>query len=101
MDTKTDRELIELAARAAGLTIMWSESFKRYERFILEKYAGAWNPINDDGDAFRLAAHLELFGTPALSHYISVLSFIAGYDKYTLMRRAIVMAAARIGEGME
>ena len=34
---KTDRELIELAAKAAGLTVMWSEPFKRYERFVLGK----------------------------------------------------------------
>ena len=100
MDTKTDRELTELAARAAKLTTMWSEPFGRYERFVLEKYAGPWQPLEDDGDAFRLAVHLDLFHTPDLNHYLSVLSFIRGYDKYEIMRRAIVLAAAKIGEGV-
>lgn len=100
MDARTDRELTKLAARAAKLTTMWSEPFGRYERFDLEKYAGPWDPLNDDGDALRLAVYLDLFGTPDFNHYLSVLSFIRGYDKYEIMRRAIVLAAAKIGEGV-
>ena len=60
MTSQSNRELLELAAKAAGLTVMWSEPFKRYERFVLEKYAGAWNPLTDDGDALLLLASLRL-----------------------------------------
>ena len=101
MDTKTDRELIELAAKAAGVEVEFDADSDPHIDEPIGVFSGLWNPLRDDGDAFRLAVDLNLFGTPDLNHYLSVLSFIRGYDKYTLMRRAIVMAAAKIGEGME
>lgn len=103
MDTKTDRELIELAAKAVEHEGYWHDRFGG--QFIVTNKEGvlpfSFNPLVYDQDAFRLAVDLNLFGTPGLSHYLSVLSFIRGYDKYTLMRSAIVMAAAKIGEGVE
>lgn len=107
---KTDRELLELAAKAAGYKVTWNEHWDCFAHVVpinttnpptLSGLRHAWQPLEDDGDAFRLAIYLDLFGTPVLSHCLSVLSFLHVYDKYALMRRAIVMAAAKIGEGME
>ena len=103
VDMETDRELLELAARAAGLTTMWSEPFKRYERFVLEKYRGAWDPLTDDGDAMRLAVKLKIrigFRPCAYADTPSGVRFFGaheGDDADARTRRAIVRAAARIG----
>lgn len=100
---RTDRELTEMAARAAGLTIMWSEPFKRYERFTLEKYAGPWDPLNNDGDAFRLAVSLQMelrvfngsaYAEPSDGEKV----WQDGDCPLTATRRAIVIAAADIGD---
>lgn len=42
----SDKELLELAARAAGLTSVG--------------WAGLWNPLEEDGDALWLAVKLRL-----------------------------------------
>lgn len=105
---KTDRELIELAARAVGLTVMWSEPFKRYERFVLEKYAGPWDPLNDDGDALRLATALKIsiirdsLNVHAVAYQLGKRKTEVQEDtlyqcKHAATRRAIVRAAAEIG----
>ena len=70
----TDRELLELAAKAAGMQLLpkgrWSDDAAGW--FYNEHggagmfYRGAsapvtrWNPLTDDGDAFRLAVKLRL-----------------------------------------
>ena len=98
----TDRELLEDAAKAAGLKpplpmhgpgLTWGH--------------GWWNPLTDDGDAFRLAVKLkiELYfeslyvvgrGT-ADDHEVT---FYNGHP-YAATRRAIVRAAAEIGRSMK
>lgn len=100
MDTKTDRELIELAAKAAGAE--WqSYSDRTPSHWSVKHIDGVWrewNPLIDDGDALRLAVDLNL-----------TLSPIGGGEstgkaigcRYEFTRRSIVMAAAKIGEGME
>lgn len=105
---KTDKELLELAAKAAVLAVEWSELYQRFERFVDGKYMGAWNPLTDDGDALRLAVKLEM----DVTHYqnsVEVKAWIAGeyydfiseevsYCRISATRRAIVRAAAAIGE---
>ena len=51
----TDRELLELAAKAAGLNY----SFE-YGCYFDDEYEQGcdWNPLDDDGDALRLAVKL-------------------------------------------
>jgi hypothetical protein len=44
----TDRELLELAARAAGV------------KFQVNWYGVDWSPLEDDGDALRLAVKLKI-----------------------------------------
>lgn len=52
----TDRELLENAAKAAGLTCVWSPSRPDYES-NQEQQPIYWNPLEDDGEALRLAGH--------------------------------------------
>lgn len=57
----TDRELLELAAKAAGLPHRWCESWQCMAiphdngGFVFDS---AWNPLQDDGDRYRLARKL-------------------------------------------
>lgn len=56
-----DRELLELAAKAAGIEAQYSDNFGDFS--IVEPYSMGeqrWNPLTDDGDAFRLAVSLSL-----------------------------------------
>jgi hypothetical protein len=108
----TDRELLELAARAAGLEIQqWVES---RNTFFLEPYQQHWNPLLDDGDALRLAVRLRIDlmfdstlvgGTPVEVSCMwppfedgCSLSQLKTNDPYAATRRAIVRAAAEIGK---
>jgi hypothetical protein len=57
----SDRELLELAAKAAGYKPHgWNEEINR---LLVEDEEGPdlpWNPLRDDGDALRLAVKLKL-----------------------------------------
>ena len=56
----TDRETLELAARAAGY--VFGEYGGKPARQVTTKIGAAriyWNPLTDDGDALRLAVYLE------------------------------------------
>lgn len=106
----TDRELLELAAKAAGY-----EYAKFGGYIVIDGIPGNWNPLTDDGDALRLACDLGLRVYPvartssgaACSAVGSVtcerLSEVADYslDTRTATRRAIVRAAAEIGKEMK
>lgn len=144
---KTDRELLELAARAVEIVGVWHE---RGQCIHVTDCAGMsdmwWRPLDDDGDALRLAMALNISlktqaaypgnyqgsfsvvaanGTVENSSYgvcVSYLShdcFVEEYiqdgdelaewqkefdkrtrDKMVATRRAIVRAAAAIGEAM-
>ena len=50
----TDREMLELAARAAGIVVT-----DDMRELWLHVGSSAWNPRTDDGDALRLAVYLE------------------------------------------
>ena len=106
----TDKELLELAAKAAGI-----ESNGVYG-WRVEGSDVVWNPLTDDGDALRLAVKLEMDlyfgddeGTPSLyagASQGSGMPFkyrveIVGPDAFAATRRAIVRAAAEIGRSMK
>lgn len=112
-----DRELLEMAAKAAGFGAMhgtcWTETEypKRSGKYgALWNYIGnmdtaeLWNPLTDDGDALRLAVKLEL-DLRARSAPVQVVVDApggvwieeSGTDKGAATRRAIVRAAAEIG----
>ncbi len=111
----TDKELLELAAKAAGIDIEWYAPNVEVWDFA---QVPDWNPLTDDGDALRLAVKLKL----AIHHSFSVGSEGAfnvvtvwhpkqtseegvcikfECDIYEATRRAIVRAAAEIGKGMK
>lgn len=91
----TDRELLELAAKAAGIEVTGCVADGIPHRFG----GGYWNPLTDDGDALRLAVKLNLLWKTDV-HYIKYLD-LAEVDHYAATRRAITCAAAEIGKGMK
>lgn len=54
----TDRELLELAAKAAGYEFGWIHDGPRIK--CAEGWT-PWNPLTDDGDAFRLGIVMDYF----------------------------------------
>lgn len=93
----TDRELLEMAAKAAGY-----EYAKHGGYIVVFGIPGNWNPLSDDGDALRLAVKLEIdlwFGCGGLSaHGLAIdIEEDYGHDTYAATRRAIVRVAAEIG----
>lgn len=96
----TDRELLELAAKAAGY-----DYAKHGGYIVVDGIPGNWNPLVDDGDALRLAVKLELLSGPDFWREMSVQCAMAALrgekqDPYATTRRSIVWAAAEIGRGM-
>lgn len=59
MTNETDRELLELAAKAAGYVPATQDSGSPFVIFE-EDDARDWNPLNDVTDRYRLARHLGL-----------------------------------------
>ena len=53
-----DRELLELAAKAAGINLLWRRGHPY--RGTNNVRQDEWNPLTDDGDALRLARDLLL-----------------------------------------
>ena len=91
----TDRELLELAAKAHG----GIDHYKVAPVGLLLKGGGVWNPLDADGDALRLAVKLRLDAEWIDPETVFVSSFqhVANNDPYAATRRAIVRAAAEIG----
>lgn len=114
---KTDRELLEMAARAAGIVGLWHELGQCIHVTDCEGMSDLWwRPLTDDGDALRLAVACSIsvntmlvdglnrprHETAACSSYgLPIVHDKHSGDPYAATRRAIVRAAAAIGEGME
>jgi len=101
---KTDRELLEFAAKAVGIEVYWHNS----KRCYVSDPATPWNPLTDDGDALRLAVrlHFSIFQqTGSVTVYINGIDGETveevAYEADAATRRAIVRAAAEIGEGVK
>jgi hypothetical protein len=118
----TERKLLELAAKAAGIELVWhiddddwsigmcnsdfcfipSAKAPHNRRLGDEMQGEVWNPLKDDGDAFRLATlmNIDIVHDRELGmcecHYgdSDWLYENYGNDKYAATRRAIVRAAA-------
>jgi hypothetical protein len=106
----TDRELLELAAKAAGIELVWSKFSNVPTLFKGLSSDEVWNPLTNDGDALRLAVklgmRLELDNEWRRSHVQQIPNgewFTGPHndDPYAATRRAIVRAAAEIGRSME
>ena len=103
---KTDRELMELAAKAAGIDAYWDEEYQRMQMDYHHKGGTnyeEWNPLTDDGDALRLAVKLNINVHKGFV-YTPTGRLFDCRDYATPIgatRRAITRAAAAIGEGMK
>ena len=107
----TDKELLELAAKAAKAEVIgWDE---RRGLWIKNRFM-AWNPLTDDGDALRLAVKLglrEYFVIEIQKTCSQAIAFepfehceyeeFKDQDPYAATRRCITMAAAQIGKDMK
>lgn len=110
-----DRELLELAAKAAGITYtvrpdVSMEGGPDWLAIANGNGFEEWNPLTDDGDALRLAVKLDMSvdvdegetstyayaGQPPRKYAWE----LWGNDKDAATRRAIVRAAAEIGRSM-
>lgn len=105
-----DRELLELAAKAAGLRVVdKSHPVSLYVENGSSFGGVRWNPLTDDGDALRLAVklglHIEQYRTIRAYKLVPGGFWINGCepigdDPCAATRRAIVLAAAEIGVAM-
>jgi hypothetical protein len=108
----TDRELLELAAKAAyAETATVKNGYGLFVLRVMDAEGGwseDWNPMEDDGDALRLAVSLKL----EFEWWKNGLSVARddlppqpieheGTDPCAATRRAIVRAAAEIGKAMK
>lgn len=121
----TDRELLELAGKAVGVmerNVHLNRTFWLYNKVVglfrtdnfHSRIYEKWNPLTDDGDALRLAVKLELriaIGMGSANKHTSVkpsyhsvwsdgCAESHGDDAGAATRRAIVRAAAEIGQAM-
>jgi len=104
----TDRELLELAAKAAGID-WFDEPAAKQGRGLHLKSGRFWNPLTDDGDALRLAVKcnldIELQEDCVFANGFEVQNYQlfewCKDDPYAATRRAIVRVAAAIGEQMK
>lgn len=111
----TDKELLELAAKAAGYPVEFDcevngwYAYGERENGDVDEW---WNPLTDDGDALRLAVKLHIrleFTAPAdkpnwtaiASTRNRVYATERSEDLNSATRRAIVRAAAEIGKEMK
>ncbi len=131
MKTQTDKELLELAALAAGYEIQSYSSEPKACLWLYhpndtvldvwgERPIFKWNPLTDDGDAFRLAVRIRL--SVDHNHTADQQRWVASdrngcegcyapvscvedefeeRDRDAATRRAIVRAAAAIGQSMK
>jgi len=117
----TVRELLQLAAKAAGIKLQFDphglpRNCTDMEPAMNIFAAKLWNPLEDDGDALRLAVKLKIgfwvdsFDAccswnpkgehPFVEGMVQLAEEIVGNDTYAASRRAITRAAAEIGKVM-
>ena len=109
-----DRELLELAARAAGIGLFDDEHGETWRVYYTDPNNGLkrytrWNPLTNDGDALRLAVTLHLTVCVGLSGSTTVTDAFRNplaviqhdNDPDATTRRVIVRAAAEIGRSMK
>ncbi len=99
----TDKELLEAAAKAAGISFNWVKDWAGNEGVGIDgdgRTATLWNPLTSDADSFRLAVKLSMnisIGRQFAFANNSTERFDT-QDPYAATRRAIVRAAAEIGK---
>ena len=116
----TDRELLELAAKAAGMVGYVHSAINGQEYMAFDEggsQSDYWSPLTDDGAALRLAVKLKIiitFADGGSGPYVCAgqrlgpfsrerlpVKIFALEEELAATCRAIVRAAAEIGRGME
>ena len=110
MDSKTDKEILILAAKAFGLVdyvYMDTSTWDNPSGVIYSRGRGCWDPLVDNGQAFELMVYLKFsvehvydYGQRVMGgngEYWAVVPYNG--DPIAVTRRAIVMAAAKLAEG--
>lgn len=114
--TDKDKELLELAAKAAGIKGEYFDETSSGGAGIRESELSPlnWNPLTDEGDALRLAVKLKLeintdwyncdacwyTGKAIVASAEGVKEEPHNGDEFAATRRAIVRAAAEVGMGI-
>lgn len=116
-----DRELLELAAKAAGISGGWGDKLDYHngevdltDYWVLDgEELYFWNPLIDDGDALRLAVSLRIEVAPEnfsrsrvdargpWGRWLWEMYDDHGGDAQKATRYAIVRVAAEIGRNMK
>lgn len=108
----TDREMLELAARAAGMKVDFTAGGKIVWDVSSEQHR-IWNPLTNDGHALQLAVMLRfcvsanfdgICVSRSMNEPLAWEGTGIGSDEIRCMRatrRAIVRAAAEIGRSMD
>ena len=110
----TDKEMTELAAAASGLDTEWMTDNQGYSFLHHYEDGCEFDPLYDDGDAFRLDMELRLevgYGYNLSNKEVVMVKHVdkfggcfeeqLGSDKGISVRRTIVRAAAEIGKKMK
>lgn len=108
---QSDRELLEAAAKAAGVALLWTDEDRPCIAVPFKGYVNYddWNPLAYDGDALRLAVKLRIQITPGTYNNDEFTAFKAAggeahefrhyqQDEFAATRRAIVRAAAAMAK---
>ena len=99
-----DRKLLELSAKAYGIEVEFYDTHSAKDVCkVKDNYGPAeeryWNPLTNDAQAFRLAIKLHIFdGNTFRMYRLEVTRNDPTKSDEEIARRAIVMAAADIGE---
>lgn len=97
-----DRELLEAAAKAAGIEIRRCRLDIDWRKDMQLKGGVSWNPLTDDGDALRLAVKLGInlaqFPSEVRADAVKTNDYHVPHDAdpYAATRRAIVLCAAAL-----
>ena len=112
---KTERELLELAAKACGIRVKWEQLHGVHwvdpgQGLVIKP----WNPLKDDGDCARMEARIRVdiewqrIGVVACHRAESGHDIVARepyadhqYDRQSARRMASLMVAAAIQEAKE
>ncbi|HHH9269138.1 hypothetical protein QK393_25780 [Pseudomonas aeruginosa] len=102
-----DREILELAAKAAGIECH-IDHLDGTPKLVANDYGAVWNPLVSDAHAFQLAVKLRMCvsvehdaqATYWAGDSLEAFNESLGNDECLAMRRAIVRAAAEIGRTM-
>jgi len=121
VNKETDRELLELAAKACWIEIEYTPASTVNRGGSLTKFdvvswhgpylkgtEDEWNPLTKDGDALQIVVLLEMHlevSKWVITVYYGMDKFVQedwhNEDPYIATRRAIVRAAAEIGRNLK